>query len=71
MPEDISVVGFDDSLFTPYLDPPLTTIRQPVREMSLAAVGTLLDEMGAAAPAAPAPSCSTVPNSSCATARLR
>nr|BFE80163.1 hypothetical protein GCM10020093_027640 [Planobispora longispora] len=46
VPQDISVVGFDDSLFTPYLDPPLTTIRQPVREMSLAAVSALLDEIG-------------------------
>ncbi len=45
VPEDVSVVGFDDSPFTPYLDPPLTTIQQPVREMSLAAVGNLLDEI--------------------------
>ncbi|MFI7135089.1 LacI family DNA-binding transcriptional regulator [Nonomuraea sp. NPDC050153] len=45
VPEDVSVVGFDDSPFTPYLDPALTTIRQPVREMSLAAVGMLLEEI--------------------------
>lgn len=49
VPEDVSVVGFDDSPLTAYLDPPLTTIRQPVREMSLAAVGTLLEEIGATA----------------------
>jgi DNA-binding LacI/PurR family transcriptional regulator len=45
VPEDVSVVGFDDSAFTPYLDPPLTTIRQPVRQMSLDAVSALLDEI--------------------------
>ncbi|GAA4096306.1 LacI family DNA-binding transcriptional regulator [Actinomadura miaoliensis] len=46
VPEDVSVVGFDDSPLTPYLDPPLTTIRQPVREMGLAVVSTLLEEIG-------------------------
>ncbi|MCW2919184.1 MAG: transcriptional regulator, LacI family [Actinomycetia bacterium] len=48
VPEDVSVVGFDDSLLTAYLDPPLTTIRQPVRDMGLAAVSSLLDEIGGA-----------------------
>ncbi|WP_106402071.1 LacI family DNA-binding transcriptional regulator [Actinocorallia populi] len=46
VPEDVSVVGFDDSPLVPYLDPPLTTIRQPVREMSMTAVGYLLEELG-------------------------
>ncbi|SEG10680.1 DNA-binding transcriptional regulator, LacI/PurR family [Thermomonospora echinospora] len=46
VPEDVSVVGFDDSPMTAYLDPPLTTVRQPVREMGLAAVGSLLEEIG-------------------------
>ncbi|MFG2002806.1 LacI family DNA-binding transcriptional regulator [Spirillospora sp. NPDC048911] len=46
VPEDVSVVGFDDSPMTAYLDPPLTTVRQPVREMGLAAVANLLEEIG-------------------------
>lgn len=46
VPGDVSVVGFDDSPMTPYLDPPLTTVRQPVREMGLAAVSSLLEEIG-------------------------
>ncbi|MFI6515870.1 LacI family DNA-binding transcriptional regulator [Spirillospora sp. NPDC050679] len=46
VPQDVSVVGFDDSPLTAYLDPPLTTLRQSVREMSLAAVDTLLQEIG-------------------------
>jgi LacI family transcriptional regulator len=29
VPEDISVVGFDDLGFAPFLDPPLTTVRAP------------------------------------------
>ncbi|GAA1771626.1 HTH-type transcriptional regulator DegA [Nonomuraea coxensis DSM 45129] len=45
VPEDVSVVGFDDTPMTAYLDPPLTTIRQPVRDMALAAVASLLDEI--------------------------
>ncbi|GII79988.1 HTH-type transcriptional regulator MalR [Sphaerisporangium rufum] len=45
VPEDVSVVGFDDSPMTAYLDPPLTTLRQPVRDMGLAAVASLLDEI--------------------------
>ncbi|WP_067482640.1 LacI family DNA-binding transcriptional regulator [Actinomadura hibisca] len=45
VPQEVSVVGFDDSPLTAYLDPPLTTIRQSVRAMSLAAVDTLLQEI--------------------------
>jgi DNA-binding LacI/PurR family transcriptional regulator len=45
VPEDVSVVGFDDSPLMAYVDPPLTTVRQPVREMALVAVRSLLDEI--------------------------
>jgi LacI family transcriptional regulator len=45
VPEDVSVVGFDDSPLMGYIDPPLTTVRQPVREMALVAVRSLLDEI--------------------------
>src|SRR5208283_5188305 len=33
VPEDISVVGFDDLFFASYTQPPLTTVRQPMRRM--------------------------------------
>ncbi|GIG18129.1 HTH-type transcriptional regulator MalR [Catellatospora methionotrophica] len=46
VPGDVSVVGFDDSLLMAYTDPPLTTLRQPVRAMAQAAVRALLDEIG-------------------------
>jgi DNA-binding LacI/PurR family transcriptional regulator len=33
VPEDISVVGYDDDLTSRFYNPPLTTVRQPLREM--------------------------------------
>jgi DNA-binding LacI/PurR family transcriptional regulator len=46
VPRDVSVVGFDDSPLIAFTDPPLTTVRQPVRAMATAAVGALLEEIG-------------------------
>ncbi|MQY14757.1 HTH-type transcriptional repressor CytR [Streptomyces sp. RB5] len=46
VPEDVSVVGFDDSPLIAFTDPPLTTIRQPVTAMGQAAVRALLEEIG-------------------------
>jgi len=43
VPRDVSVVGYDDSAFMGFTDPPLTTIRQPVAAMSQSAVQTLVD----------------------------
>jgi LacI family repressor for deo operon, udp, cdd, tsx, nupC, and nupG len=50
VPRDISVIGFDDSPLMAFTDPPLTTVRQPVREMSIAAVAALIDEIKGQAP---------------------
>jgi DNA-binding LacI/PurR family transcriptional regulator len=41
VPADLSVVGFDDSMYLTVTDPPLTTLRQPVAAMSAAAVSLL------------------------------
>jgi DNA-binding LacI/PurR family transcriptional regulator len=46
VPDDVSVVGFDDSTLIAFTDPPLTTIRQPVTAMGQAAVRALLEEVG-------------------------
>jgi DNA-binding LacI/PurR family transcriptional regulator len=46
VPQDVSVVGYDDSPLIPFTDPPLTTVRQPVQAMATAAVGALLEELG-------------------------
>lgn len=43
VPEDVSVVGYDDSVLMAYTDPPLTTVRQPVMPMGIAATRTLID----------------------------
>ena len=45
VPRDFSVVGYDDSPLIAFTDPPLTTLRQPVRAMGQAAVRALLEEM--------------------------
>ncbi len=42
VPSDISVVGFDDLFFAQYSTPPLTTVRQPMREMGRLALDTLM-----------------------------
>jgi LacI family transcriptional regulator len=42
IPYDISLVGFDDMAFAALVDPPLTTIRQPVAAMGELAVKHLL-----------------------------
>jgi LacI family transcriptional regulator, repressor for deo operon, udp, cdd, tsx, nupC, and nupG len=42
VPADLSVIGFDDSLFMSCTDPPLTTVRQPIESMGRSAVSTLL-----------------------------
>ena len=42
VPEDLSVVGFDDTPVARLAAPPLTTVRQPLREMGAVAVRTAL-----------------------------
>ena len=42
VPEDLLVIGFDDQRSAATSDPPLSTIRQPIRAIGRAAVGALL-----------------------------
>jgi LacI family transcriptional regulator len=44
VPEDLSVVGFDDITVCEYLSPPLTTVRQPLARMAGESVRLALDE---------------------------
>lgn len=44
VPRDLSVAGFDDTALASLVWPPLTTIRQPVREMAVAAASLLFAE---------------------------
>ena len=42
IPEDLSLVGFDDLFFAAQLRPPLTTVRQPKKEIGRCAITQLL-----------------------------
>jgi DNA-binding LacI/PurR family transcriptional regulator len=46
VPEDVSVVGFDDIKEAAFQTPSLTTIRQPLHQMGALAVQTLLKQLG-------------------------
>lgn len=45
VPEDLSVVGFDDIELSRYCEPPLTTVKQPCFEIGREAVRLLLNEL--------------------------
>jgi DNA-binding LacI/PurR family transcriptional regulator len=45
VPEDVAVVGFEDSVMARYAQPPLTTVRQPIEEMGRQATRLLLARM--------------------------
>jgi len=43
IPQDVSIVGFDDIRFARYTDPPLTTVAQPKEELGKQAMTALLE----------------------------
>lgn len=45
VPRDVRVAGFDDAKIAKLLNPPLTTIRQPVGRLAETAVATLVERM--------------------------
>ena len=45
IPEDVSVVGFDDIQSAAFQNPALTTVRQPLRQMGMIAAETLLQRI--------------------------
>lgn len=46
VPDDVSVVGFDDIMSAAFLNPSLTTVRQPLRQMGEIAARILLERLG-------------------------
>ena len=55
VPHDVAIVGFDDSRAATLVWPELTTVRQPLAEMAMAAVDMLLSGAVHAEPVQPAP----------------
>ncbi|WP_425414177.1 LacI family DNA-binding transcriptional regulator [Pleomorphomonas koreensis] len=45
VPEDVSVVGFDDTIFAAVCNPPLTTIRQPQREIGVEVMKLMIERL--------------------------
>lgn len=45
IPEDVALVGYDDSAIARHMDPPLTSVRQPIEQMGRAMTGLLLEEI--------------------------
>jgi LacI family transcriptional regulator len=59
VPQDLRVVGFDDAKYAALLSVPLTTVRQPCRDLAVTAFGAIVERM--ADPTLPARSLSLAP----------
>ncbi|MEU1348179.1 LacI family DNA-binding transcriptional regulator [Streptomyces sp. NPDC005775] len=45
IPDDVALIGFDDSAVARHMDPALTSVRQPIEEMGRAMTRVLLDQI--------------------------
>ncbi|GGR66769.1 LacI family transcriptional regulator [Streptomyces humidus] len=50
IPEDVALVGYDDSAIARHMDPPLTSVRQPIEEMGRRMIDLLLSEIADSRP---------------------
>jgi LacI family transcriptional regulator len=66
IPADVSLVGYDDAPWFDLLDPPLTTVAQPVAELAVAAVAAMLALLSGHPPHSAEPACRLVRRGSCA-----
>jgi LacI family transcriptional regulator len=66
IPTDVSLVGYDDAPWFDLLDPPLTTVAQPVAELAVAAVAAMLALLAGRPPHGAEPDCWLVARGSCA-----
>jgi DNA-binding LacI/PurR family transcriptional regulator len=48
IPEDVAIIAFDDPIWAGFIDPPLTTLAQPVRRMASEAMELLLERVAGA-----------------------
>ncbi|MFB8772968.1 LacI family DNA-binding transcriptional regulator [Streptomyces broussonetiae] len=51
VPEDVALVGYDDSAIARHMHPPLTSVRQPIENMGRAMIDLLLGEIADRRPA--------------------
>ncbi|MGC9376248.1 LacI family DNA-binding transcriptional regulator [Streptomyces sp. MH13] len=51
IPDDVALVGYDDSVIARHMEPPLTSVRQPIEEMGRAMIDLLLTEIADRRPA--------------------
>ncbi|MGV9554909.1 LacI family DNA-binding transcriptional regulator [Streptomyces sp. NPDC003401] len=51
IPDDVALIGYDDSAIARHMDPPLTSVRQPIEEMGRRMLGLLLTEIADDRPA--------------------
>ncbi|GHG94535.1 LacI family DNA-binding transcriptional regulator [Streptomyces lanatus] len=51
IPDDVALVGYDDSAIARHMDPPLTSVRQPIEEMGRRMIDLLLSEIADRRPA--------------------
>lgn len=45
VPEDVSIIGFDNTILASVTSPPLTTVAQPIEELGHRAVDLLIEEL--------------------------
>ncbi|WP_069769669.1 LacI family DNA-binding transcriptional regulator [Streptomyces sp. LUP30] len=50
IPDDVALVGYDDSAIARHMDPPLTSVRQPIEEMGRRMIDLLLSEIADSSP---------------------
>ncbi|MET8611854.1 MULTISPECIES: LacI family DNA-binding transcriptional regulator [Streptomyces] len=48
IPDDVALVGYDDSAIARHMDPPLTSVRQPIEQMGRTMISLLQSEIAAA-----------------------
>ncbi|MBC2905031.1 LacI family DNA-binding transcriptional regulator [Streptomyces cupreus] len=51
IPDDVALVGYDDSAIARHMEPPLTSVRQPIEEMGRRMIDLLLEEIADRRPA--------------------
>lgn len=65
VPDDVALVGFDDSVVARHMDPPLTTVRQPLAEMGREMARVLLELLGKGTPGTSATAASPAEGDRC------